>query len=756
MWMEWSSSTVRHVKTAPHHVSLRRAQQRAALALLIAVLLAAGVGGAEDHGELRGRSTEQVQDSVEHGEHRWADAFDARFLKDQVQGGRTGSDNKKSGKDVDNSETDKGGGLSKSSKADGDSNNRPKADKGADNGEASGDNGKPSKAAEDESKGDAHSASSKRDADKSGQNDDTKASKDHGDDRRKGGDNGDMGGDDGKSSKASGDKAGKVDDKVKSSKDNGGNGGKGDDNVKSSEDGDQSRGKGDEHAKPSANDDGGKQAGTTAAPPSSEAQGENRVEYTNDISNPTPDWIKHPAPWQSVPPVPPTQPPHVEAASDGEARSKRGSDEDEPLSQFEANFGYHKALLPPDRMDWITVGFSAIGLLIAAGGGIGGGGILVPLYMLCLKFRPKHAIALSNFTILGGSIANTYFNIQKTLPNGRSVIDWDIIVMMEPSTIAGAVMGSFASKYLPDFVLTVCLVIVLLGLSWRTLEKGISMFKKETLEMEKLETKTKETEMGRLGPVDKEESERLMPPTSCPEKPRKAMAPPGTPWEKILLLTACFVGCVVLTILKGSGDGSIIGIHCGSQAFWILGLGSIPWTIAFGALFRNMLMSEHEAKLKANHEFGEADIRWDATSTIKYPLICTLAGVFAGLFGVGGGIVKGPLMLEMGVHPSVAAATAAQMILFTTSAACVSFEVFGLLEPQYGLVCFVMGLVCTSVGQIGVDAYMKAAKRHSPPVLSIGAVMILSTGLVAVEAVDKFMTREFSSLFSPSPICAPN
>ncbi len=46
-------------------------------------------------------------------------------------------------------------------------------------------------------------------------------------------------------------------------------------------------------------------------------------------------------------------------------------------------------------------------------------------------------------------------------------------------------------------------------------------------------------------------------------------------------------------------------------------------------------------------------MEWDAEATVKYPLICGLAGFIAGLFGIGGGIVKGPLLLEMGVLPSV-------------------------------------------------------------------------------------------------------
>ena len=44
----------------------------------------------------------------------------------------------------------------------------------------------------------------------------------------------------------------------------------------------------------------------------------------------------------------------------------------------------HKPLFPLSWEDWVGYGFAAISLFIAAGGGIGGGGILVPLYILLL------------------------------------------------------------------------------------------------------------------------------------------------------------------------------------------------------------------------------------------------------------------------------------------------------------------------------------------------------------------------------------
>lgn len=59
---------------------------------------------------------------------------------------------------------------------------------------------------------------------------------------------------------------------------------------------------------------------------------------------------------------------------------------------------HHKKLLPLDTSDKVGFFCATIGLMIAAGGGIGGGGVLVPIYILVMKFSPKHAIPLSNIT----------------------------------------------------------------------------------------------------------------------------------------------------------------------------------------------------------------------------------------------------------------------------------------------------------------------------------------------------------------------
>jgi uncharacterized membrane protein YfcA len=72
-------------------------------------------------------------------------------------------------------------------------------------------------------------------------------------------------------------------------------------------------------------------------------------------------------------------------------------------------------------------------------------------------------------------------------------------------------------------------------------------------------------------------------------------------------------------------------------------------------------------------------VLWDAEKLRFYAFFTFIAGVVAGLIGIGGGMVLGPLMLVLGVHPSVSTATTASMILLTSSSVAVMFVMSGLI-----------------------------------------------------------------------------
>lgn len=77
---------------------------------------------------------------------------------------------------------------------------------------------------------------------------------------------------------------------------------------------------------------------------------------------------------------------------------------------------------------------------------------------------------------------------------------------------------------------------------------------------------------------------------------------------------------------------------------------------------RAYLVRDFNAKQASGYVWTEGDVEWSRRNTLLFPALSSLAGLIAGMFGVGGGIVKGPLMLEMGVLPDVAAATSATMM----------------------------------------------------------------------------------------------
>lgn len=295
------------------------------------------------------------------------------------------------------------------------------------------------------------------------------------------------------------------------------------------------------------------------------------------------------------------------------------------------------------------------------------------------------AIPLSNITVLGGAVANMVLNSKKRHPLAdRPLIDWDLILVMEPLTIAGALIGAFLNKVLPEIFLTIMLVVLLAFTAYTTLKKAFKMYKAETRKLREQGLKpdgTKESELTHIAQSEEIEDQNKAgddllddmdlqdgesPGTGEMEDARSRSEASQTQLQTILdeerttpvfnvnVLFCMFIVVLMINLLKGGGAfPSPIGIKCGSGAFWLANGFMLGWIILISLYVRSYLIKRFDIKASCGYQYQEGDIKWDGRATIVYPVICALAGFFAGMFGVGGGIVKGPLMLAMGVHPAV-------------------------------------------------------------------------------------------------------
>lgn len=434
----------------------------------------------------------------------------------------------------------------------------------------------------------------------------------------------------------------------------------------------------------------------------------------------------------------------TESASSGDIPSE------ETKENPEDDMHWHKPLFPLDYSDYLGIFLSCAGLIIASGGGIGGGGILVPLYILVLGFTPKYAIPLSNVTVFGGAVVNYFTNITKRHPHAdRPLVDWDLILVMEPLTILGALIGSFLNKLLPEIVLTILLVLLLGATTVETTLKGIKVFKKETKEKEAMANE----KVSELAKVHKNQTEEVLDAESQSllgdENELPAISPElqliydeekTVPLFKVGVLWAVFIVVLAINLLKGGGAfPSPIGIMCGTTGYWASTAIMFIWILLITIWCRNYLVKRYHLKKDLGFIYVEGDIQWDESATIWYPIACGVAGLFAGMFGIGGGIVKGPLMLRMGVHPRVSSATSACMIMYTSFTATTSFFVFGLLKLDYALFFTIMGICVTYIGQQGITILIKKLKRDSLIIFSIAAVVGLSTLLMGLHSTIALM-----------------
>jgi uncharacterized membrane protein YfcA len=269
---------------------------------------------------------------------------------------------------------------------------------------------------------------------------------------------------------------------------------------------------------------------------------------------------------------------------------------------------------------------------------------------------------LSNITVFGGAISNFILNVKKRHPLAdRPLIDWDLILVMEPLTIAGALLGAFLNKLLPELFLTVMLVLLLGFTAYTSLKQAVKMYKVESRKLREQGVKPDGSKASELTHIKQQEEitdtnkagdellkdmdlqEGESPGTNDMESHADEKAQElqkildeerETPMFNVHLLVGLFVVILGINLLKGGGVFlSPIGIKCGTTSFWVANLIMLGIIFIFCVYVRTYLVERFEVKKRCGYGYVQGDIQWDERATIIYPAICCLAGFFAGMFG---------------------------------------------------------------------------------------------------------------------------
>ncbi|KAK4354469.1 hypothetical protein RND71_026663 [Anisodus tanguticus] len=379
---------------------------------------------------------------------------------------------------------------------------------------------------------------------------------------------------------------------------------------------------------------------------------------------------------------------------------------------------HYKHFWPDLEFGWRVIVGSVIGFFAAAFGsvgGVGGGGIFVPMLTLIIGFDPKTSTAISKCMITGAAAATVYYNLKLRHPTlDLPIIDYDLALLLQPMLLLGISIGVVLNILFAEWMVTVLLIILFIVTSTRSFFKGVETWKKETIIKKELSRRLASSNAGAEDVAYK----------VLPGGPRVRNEGYKTPevsivdnvhWKDFTVLIAMWIVLLVLHIFKTYAS------TC-STTYWILNLLQVPVAVGASAYEAVCLYKGTRVVMSS----GEAVITWKVHQLILYCCCGILAGIVGGLLGLGGGFILGPLFLELGIPPQVSSATATFVMIFSSSMSVIQYYLLGRFPVPYALYFVAVATVAALVGQHVVRKIIGIVGRTSVIIFVLAFTIFVS------------------------------
>lgn len=396
------------------------------------------------------------------------------------------------------------------------------------------------------------------------------------------------------------------------------------------------------------------------------------------------------------------------------------------------NLSKEELVWPELEVSWRLVLATVIGFLGSACGtvgGVGGGGIFVPMLTLIVGFDTKSAAAISKCMIMGASASSVWYNLRVPHPTKEvPIIDYDLALLFQPMLMLGITVGVALSVVFPYWLITVLIIILFLGTSSRSFFKGTLMWKEETL-LKKEMAKQQETFANSRGEllIDTD-YEPLVP---AEEKSSMQILCMNLRWKRVLVLMVVWASFLLLQVIKNDVE------VCG-RWYWVLFCLQFPVALGVFGYEAVKLYKDHKKRMSTGNteKICEASIEWTALHIIFCALCGILGGTVGGLLGSGGGFILGPLLLEIGVIPHVASATATFVMVFSSSLSVVEFYLLKRFPISFALYLTGVSILAGFWGQYFVRKLITILGRASIIVFILSGVIFasaLTMGVIGIE-----------------------
>lgn len=426
-------------------------------------------------------------------------------------------------------------------------------------------------------------------------------------------------------------------------------------------------------------------------------------------------------------------------------------------------------LAKPEATVCVVIMFLS-GVLCAAAG-IGGGGIIVTVLMFFGHLSPHDAVPMSKAIVFMGAVSSGCLNIGKKFKNNEKsqeqpLIDWHIVKLTVPMALIGTLFGVLLNRETPGWQIVLLLTGILCLMTGMLVHKALKQYHAEVtglrhdrkdVDDEEAKTLLGNTQDGdempqpEIGTSNKELGHLLEKPdaTVKPEISNKELGQNCYSGFDVvymgLLLIVVVIGSVLRDHAKSCRNEKI---SSDTKAPWAQSACNHPiLTAVFGPHMEHWMENEGLANfiqglmviipiwvcLSIAMYYGYKILQdgWDLRRIMLYQSVALLTGCLAGLVGIGGGLVLAPFFLLSGVEPSVAVATSATCVIFTSSSTTMQYLLMDrirvLLSVFYGTANLFASLIGTGLVHYLQDTFA-SRKSYITWIVAVGvaASMVLS------------------------------
>lgn len=372
---------------------------------------------------------------------------------------------------------------------------------------------------------------------------------------------------------------------------------------------------------------------------------------------------------------------------------------------------------------------------VAVIAGIGGGGILVPMFTALLSVPMKTAVGLSQSTICGQSSFNVYLLVQKKYPDqewDRPLINYQYLSLLLPLGLIGAHFGGVLSKVCPDIYRLILLFALLSVVLLRTLKRLREQYAQDQAENnQEAVVVSEERATDPKGGV---------PVTASADTPVR-VSQEQYPKDEIIICVSSFFLLLFFEVLMRVSS-------CGGFFYWLFVL--LPVFALIYIFYRSWKRLEGIATETPD----KLTFVWNTKSSIYYPLVAVFAGAAAAMLGLGGGLVLGFVLYES-LTPEEASATSGVATFFISFSSAIPQIISGILPLDYCVVLFAVGLGATALGQFVIMDYIR--KNGLRYLIVASLAFVLSSSLVILGGYGIYnaviVSRSGASLFAFGKLC---